>query len=52
MYATSGYEASVLNLDCISLASDNVFRDGVAQQLATMEGDERTGFVARLTVAV
>ena len=51
-YATSGYEASVQNLGRISLASDNVFSDGVGLQLATMEGAVATGFVARLTVPV
>jgi protocatechuate 3,4-dioxygenase beta subunit len=52
VYATSGYEASVRNLAQVSLASDNVFRDGYSSQLATMSGDVTSGYTAQLTVGV
>ncbi len=51
-YAAEGYEQSVRNLAGVSLAGDNVFRDGVAQQLAATTGDRSAGFEATLTVAV
>ena len=53
VYAAEGYESSVGNLERVSLESDNVFGDdGTGQQLATMSGDNATGWTARLTVAV
>jgi protocatechuate 3,4-dioxygenase beta subunit len=52
VYATSGYEASVSNLSQVSLATDNVFSDGSALELATMTGTVASGLVAALTVAV
>jgi protocatechuate 3,4-dioxygenase beta subunit len=52
VYAIDGYDESVRNMAQTSLESDNVFRDGVEQQLATMTGDVTDGFVARLTVPV
>ena len=52
VYATSGYEASVRNLAGITLATDNVFRDGSALELATMTGSVSAGYKAALTVAV
>ncbi len=53
VYAAEGYESSVGNLERVSLESDNVFSDdGAGQQLATMSGDNVTGWTARLTVAV
>lgn len=51
-YATAGYETSVRNLASANLERDNVFSDGVTLQLATIEGDARTGYTATLTVAV
>ncbi len=51
-YAVAGYETSANNLGGVSLATDNVFRDGVDRQTATMTGDAASGFTARLTVAV
>jgi protocatechuate 3,4-dioxygenase beta subunit len=51
-YATDGYSASVRNMAQTSLADDNVFRDGVDQQLATVTGSAGTGFTARLNVPV
>ncbi len=39
VYATSGYEQSVRNLQGVSLANDNVFRDdGGVRQLGTVSG--------------
>jgi protocatechuate 3,4-dioxygenase beta subunit len=52
VYATAGYEQSVRNLAGITLATDNVFSDGSALELATMTGGVADGYVARLTVAV
>ncbi|AVR96740.1 intradiol ring-cleavage dioxygenase [Pseudoduganella armeniaca] len=52
VYATSGYSASVRNLAQMSFATDNVFSDGHALQLATMTGNPSDGYVATLTVAV
>lgn len=52
VYATSGYEASVTNLSQVSLATDNVFSDGSALELATITGSVAGGLTATLTVAV
>lgn len=52
VYATAGYEASVSNLSRVTLASDNVFSDGSALELATVTGSVSGGFTATLTVAV
>lgn len=52
VYATAGYEASVGNLAQSSLDSDNVFSDGVTQQLAEISGSLADGLTARLTVVV
>jgi protocatechuate 3,4-dioxygenase beta subunit len=52
VYATAGYEQSVTNMKRTSLGSDNVFRDGYAQQLATVTGSVADGYVANLTVPV
>jgi protocatechuate 3,4-dioxygenase beta subunit len=51
-YATSGYSSSVTNLARISLASDNVFNDGSAQQVASVTGSASEGYVATLAVAI
>jgi len=53
VYATSGYERSVANLEAVSLASDNVFGDdGGIHQLATMTGSPTSGYAATLTIGV
>lgn len=52
VYATSGYESSRTNLAGVSLATDNVFRDGSQLELATVTGTLTEGFTAALTVAV
>ena len=53
VYASDGYDQSVRNMERTSLASDNVFGDdGGVDQLATVTGSVRDGFVASLTVPV
>ena len=52
VYAESGYTGSTSNLSQVSLASDNVFSDGSALELATITGSVASGFTATLTVAV
>jgi protocatechuate 3,4-dioxygenase beta subunit len=52
VYATSGYQASVSNLSQVSLATDNVFSDGSALELATVTGTVAGGLTAALTVAI
>ena len=52
VYASSGYTGSAANASRISLASDTVFSDGSALELATVTGSVDAGFVATLTVAV
>lgn len=48
----AGYSASVTNLSRITLASDNVFSDGVGLQMATLSGSLADGYVARLQVGI
>jgi protocatechuate 3,4-dioxygenase beta subunit len=53
VYATSGYEQSIVNLGQVSLQSDNVFGDdGGAHQLGTVTGTVDDGFTVELTVPV
>lgn len=52
VYATDGYATSVQNLSQITLASDNVFSDGVTLQMATVTGDATAGYTSALTVGV
>jgi protocatechuate 3,4-dioxygenase beta subunit len=52
VYATAGYEQSVVNAAQVSLASDMVFSDGSALELATVTGSVAGGYTATLTVAV
>jgi protocatechuate 3,4-dioxygenase beta subunit len=53
VYATSGYEGSVTNLQQVSLTSDNVFgEDGGESQLAAMSGSAAGGYTATLRVPV
>jgi protocatechuate 3,4-dioxygenase beta subunit len=47
-----GYDASVSNLDQISLDSDNVFSDGYSLQLATVSGSVDEGYTFTLNVPV
>jgi protocatechuate 3,4-dioxygenase beta subunit len=52
VYATPGYEQSIVNLSQVSLASDTVFSDGASLELATITGSVGSGLTAALTVAV
>lgn len=52
VYATAGYESSATNLSQVSLASDMVFSDGAALELATVTGTVASGLTATLTVAI
>lgn len=51
-YTASGYTSSVSNLSRISYATDNVFSDGTALQMATVTGNATQGYVATLVVGV
>ena len=51
-YAAAGYEASVRNLAQLSHASDMVFADGTALQMASVAGNAAQGYVATLAVGV
>jgi protocatechuate 3,4-dioxygenase beta subunit len=52
VYATDGYEASVQNLQRVSLATDMVFRDGWSKELGTVTGSVADGLTVKLTVPV
>ncbi len=52
VYATSGYSASVTNLNSITLAKDNVFSDGVTFETPTVTGNVTDGYVATIAVGV
>jgi protocatechuate 3,4-dioxygenase beta subunit len=53
VYATPGYEQSVVNLSQVSLATDMVFGDDAAvHQIPAMAGDVQSGYRATLTVPV
>ena len=47
VYATAGYQSSVTNLAQVSLATDNVFSDGSALELATVTGRSRADSARR-----
>lgn len=51
-YASSGYASSVGNLARVSYATDNVFSDGTALQMASVTGNASQGYSATLTVGV
>lgn len=50
-YSTAGYQASVSNLQLLSLQTDGVFRDGFDQQLATVTGTASTQLRAVFTIS-
>jgi protocatechuate 3,4-dioxygenase beta subunit len=53
VYASAdGYTNSASNFARTSVATDNVFSDGVSLQLASVEGSVSTGYVARLSMAI
>lgn len=51
-YATAAYATSSRNLSTISYATDNVFSDGTALQMASVSGDASSGYTVTLTVGV
>ncbi len=51
-YATSSYSSSKANLAGVSLATDNVFRDGATHQIPTVTGDATNGYVSSFVFAV
>ena len=52
VYATTGYSAYVANLNGISLATDGIFSDGAALELATVTGEVTNGMTAALTIGI
>ena len=52
VYATSGYEQSVQNMNQVSLDSDNVFSDGYDLQLPQVTGSPTEGYTMNFTCAV
>lgn len=52
VYADSRYGNSTRNLGRLSLDTDNVFRDGWTEQLATVSGSVGNGYTASLLVRV
>lgn len=52
VYATSGYSSSLTNLNKITLATDNVFKDGATHQIAAVTGNVTDGYVATLAVGI
>jgi len=52
VYATAGYEQSVINQSRITLATDGIFADGASLELATISGGVGSGLTATLSVAI
>ncbi|MDO5623642.1 MAG: intradiol ring-cleavage dioxygenase [Pseudomonadota bacterium] len=52
VYAQSGYGSSLTNLNRITLASDNVFRDGYSTQMMSVTGDATNGYTGTLTIGL
>ena len=52
VYATPGYEQSIVTLSQVSLATDMVFADSASAQLANVTGSVASVLFASLTVAV
>ena len=52
VYKTAGYEQSASNLSRTSLATDNVFSDGVSLQTPIISGDATNGYTAAMAVGV
>lgn len=50
--ANSGYSASVRNLASITFATDNVFSDGTALEMTTMQANSGGGYSAHITISV
>ncbi|MBW8751361.1 MAG: 3,4-dioxygenase subunit beta [Propionibacteriales bacterium] len=52
VYEADGYDASVGNLERVSLSTDMVFSDGYSLQMPTVTGSNDDGWVATLNVPV
>lgn len=52
VFATTGYGASVANFKQITLASDNVFSDGVTLETPTIAGSTSAGYALAMTVGI
>ncbi len=52
VYAQSGYDSSIANLNNISLDSDNVFGDGHELQMAEVSGNAQQGYSVHLKVGI
>ena len=50
--ANSGYSASVRNLASITFATDNVFSDGTALEMTTMQANSGGGYSASITISI
>lgn len=49
---TAGYSQSVVNLNAISFATDNVFSDGTALEMVNFSGDATSGYSAEIAVSI
>jgi protocatechuate 3,4-dioxygenase beta subunit len=52
VYAISGYEQSLSNMNRVSLDTDNVFGDGYDLQIPTVTGDPSSGYQLNFSCAV
>jgi protocatechuate 3,4-dioxygenase beta subunit len=52
VYASSGYQQSLSNMDRVSLDTDNVFGDGYDLQIPTVTGDASSGYQLNFSCAV
>ena len=50
--ANAGYSASVRNLASITFATDNVFSDGTALEMTTLQANTGGGYSASITISV
>jgi protocatechuate 3,4-dioxygenase beta subunit len=50
--ANAGYSNSVRNLASISFQTDNVFSDGYALEMTSMQADASGGYTAAITIAI
>jgi hypothetical protein len=52
LWSESGYTGSASDLSRISPATDGIFSDGSALELATVTGSVESGYTATLTVGI
>ena len=50
--SNAGYSASVRNLAAITFATDNVFSDGTALEMTTMQANTGGGYAASITISI